>query len=434
MLHRSHFTHLHHHTDADNAPIHRYSPFGWHYLNPGGIDRPRLHNRNFGRVWHGHAITGEQNFRLNMRTLLHPALQIALQPFLSLVNKAVSEHRGDETESDMGVLLTHYRSLKDILPHRERDVVFSAVVNACRDPKTFAEAKKLWEADCHDLYVSTWDNVKNPVHSSDHVDMCNIKALTNYCQNLLDPESNTSFPESSFNKMQKNIPPLPLAEAFLHSAAKACDPIWKQVFQLSKKDFWNTSPHYSGQLWSAVLYAAGELKDEVGAIAVIEEILDCNVHLPTISAEHIVTAINSVQSENEYNKLKKLLSFFPTRVITSMRHRYVELRNAEKIPQNDKIFYHVHWLFHIRKPMHFLPRRLYFDYKPTTSKSESITQKKGIKDVMKQRIEMWKKDGTLPQDYNEDSFNVSNRIDKTIDRMKKEAWKKRTPSPGQSLS
>ncbi|KNH06874.1 beta-tubulin [Perkinsela sp. CCAP 1560/4] len=435
MFLRTRKSRLHHQTDPDNTPIHQYSPFGWHYLNPGGIDRPRLHNRNYGRLWHAHAATGNQSFRLNISQFLHPSLQFALQPFLATIAET---HTQVENGISVVDIVDHYRKIKDALPRYQRDTLFAAVVNICRNTATFQEVKKIWQSDLTEQYVAPWKALSEKSHRGIdplEPDYTNINALTTYCQNLPDTTSATSFPGSASGELGKvgvNVPPLPLAEALLHSAAVAKDPLWKEIFLLSRKSAWNTSPHYHGSLWSAVLRAAGSLADAKGVIDVLKEIISCNVLWQTIESEDYAIAINAVTADDEYTELKELLGFFPTPTVTNLRHRYVELRNAEKIPRNDKVFYHVHWLFRTRKPMHFLPRREYFDYKPSTSKTENVTQKKKIKDILQQRLELWKKDGTLPADYSEQNITVDDAKDQTIDRFKKEPWKKKIFSKGQT--
>ena len=355
-----------------------------------------------------------------------------------MISEALTKmHDGDGTV--VKSVFSHYQSIKNVLPEKQKEVVFSAVVNICRDSETFSEAKKLWEDEYHSLYVKPWmlSQDSQQIRTSPlHADMARINALKTYCNNLSDTDSVTSFPRSSIVNAvnsRRQIPPLPLAEALLHSASKAGDPIWRELFELSKRDAWNTSPHYSGDLWSIVLHAAGRLKDESGVLGALREIQSCNVHLPNVSPDGMIEAINAITSDEKYVALKEILALFPTKTLIKLRHRYVELRNAEKLPLNDKIFYHVHWLFHTRKPMHFLPRRLYFDYKPSTSKSDAVSQKKGLKDIMKQRVELWKKEGTLPEDFDENSVKVGDKIEATIERLKKEPWRKRTYSPGQQF-
>ena len=308
----------------------------------------------------------------------------------------------------------------------------------------FAQLREIWERDGSPQYIEPWlaaGALPSTLPSASETwkaDFRNLNAMRTYHSgNNPDTESATSCPEAASNALQhamgsRRNPPLCLALALMYAASKFEDPMWKDLFEFSKKERWNTSPHFPIALWGHVLDAAGMTKDEEGVVQVLREMIATRTNLHAVPCEPYVRALNAVHSEKYYEQVKPLLFDFSSRLITAIRHRYVRMRVAESIPQNDKMFYHVHWHFKIRNPMHFLPRREYFDYVPSSSVSELSQKKIGARDLLKERVKQWKTEGVLPQDYDEGTLNIDRTNEKRRERVKKEPWKKRKAVWGKS--
>eukprot|EP00759_Apiculatamorpha_spiralis_P043949 PhF_6_TR41083/c0_g1_i1/m.62239 len=363
MLRRSLSQFRHHVTDADNTPIHMYSPFGWHYLNPGGINHPRTQNRNYGLVWNLHNKHGDHSIRIDISKIMHPAYFIALEPFL----KQLAPDNANPQD-----VLKEYMRIAPRLPESERHALLAKVGGFCGDTKLYASLKPIWDRDGAPQYV----------------------------------QGNA-------------VPSVELAIGITQAACASDSPDWKVLFDCGKKDKWNTTPHYPERLWGLMIRCAANSKDENGVMDILEEAFDCRANIDVIPPEDYVTAFNSIQGDAAYERMKKFLFHLSSPAAIRLRHKYVNMRMKEQIPLNDKIFYHVHWHQVIRQPMHFLPRRLYFDYTP--SHASKLGGKPGNTDeLVKQRVQQWKEEGLLPEDS--EGLKINTKADFFYERHRKVGW------------
>eukprot|EP00760_Papus_ankaliazontas_P029204 PhM_4_TR4161/c0_g1_i1/m.34976 len=368
MLRRSTFRRVHHMTDPNNSPIHGYSPFGWHYLNSGAIDRPRLHNRNFGLTWHGHQTKADRSIQVDISKEMHPTFQLALKPYLEKLKQ-----RADAPEE----VLKEYLRVAPRMPVKERHALLAKVAEFCAHSKSYAPLKEIWERDGKSMYS-----------------------------------------DDSGNK-----PALPLLIGMTWAAAAAGAPEWKFFFEQSQVKRWDMSMSFPVTLWGVLLRCAGQLKDQQGVVDILNEMIDCRAYIDVIPGDDFVTAINCITEPGPYEQLKKVLYEMPNKLIGNAHAAYLRLRMSESIPQNDILFYHFHWHFRIRRPMHFLPRRLYFDHFPSQNVEALGRSNAPTQELLAQRVQQWKDEGVLPEDYKYE-IKVHDIVANVKEINKKEPWRR----------
>lgn len=224
-------------------------------------------------------------------------------------------------------------------------------------------------------------------------------------------------------------PPLPLVQAVLFCCSKADHAGWKPIFEACMKDGWNLTPYFETPQWSYLLKSVGRQGDELGVKMVLEELLDVQADLDRIEARSIVVALNAVKDKTVYNFVKKYLFHFGERKAKFLRITYADLRGhgAEKLrvplKENDAMFYHVCWHASVRLPRQFSPRQLYFDYTPSTLGGSTLNSNLKIDDIVKDKIDKWKAEGLLPEDY----VHEDRVFDRTVgfkNVARHERWKK----------
>lgn len=224
-------------------------------------------------------------------------------------------------------------------------------------------------------------------------------------------------------------PPLPLIQAILFCCSKSDNPGWKPIFEKCMKNGWNYSPSFDTPQWSYLLKSVGRQEDEQGVKMILEEMLDVQADLDRVEARSLVIALNAVRDKAVYNFVKKYLFHFGERKVKFLRITYSNLRGhgAEKLrvalKENDAMYYHVCWHESIRLPRQFSPRQLFFDYSPSSMGAAMHSANAKIDDIVKDKIEKWKAEGLLPEDYvHEDRVYDSATAFKNVSRQEK--WKK----------
>merc|ERR1711916_418026 len=92
----------------------------------------------------------------------------------------------------------------------------------------------------------------------------------------------------------------------------------------------------------------------------------------------------------------------------------------ESFKENGNMFYHVHWHASIRQPMPFLPRRLFFDYKPANAvEDQAKFSSKSAEKILEERLKTWKEQGLVPED------KVDDKTEKFMFWRRQEKWKKK---------
>ncbi|EPY19757.1 hypothetical protein STCU_09307 [Strigomonas culicis] len=224
-------------------------------------------------------------------------------------------------------------------------------------------------------------------------------------------------------------PPLALVQAILFCCSKSDHAGWRPIFARCLKDGWNLTPHFDTPQWSYLLKSAGRQGDEAGVQLLLEEMLDVQADLDRLEARSLVLALNAVTDKAIYNYVKRYLFHLGERKIKFLRITYTDLRGhgAAKLrtplKENDTMYYHVCWHASIRQPQQFSPRQLYFDYTPSTLGGTSHTANAKVDDIVKDKIEKWKAEGLLPEDYvHEDRVYDRTASFKSVARQEK--WKK----------
>jgi hypothetical protein len=364
--------------DPDTDPALHYSPFHWNYLLPQTMIVPQTQNqrgparrrKRLGRKFNGVWVDTE----------MHPAFRVALQPWLRklALTRFVPPTKPTEAVADYSA---HSKMVGDQL---SRHGWLAKVIQLCAMHKSASEPLALWSEDCHALYVTG-----------------------------------------------NQIPPAPLAIAMVYATAAAGAPEWRSFFRCCLKGKWNLTPRFPMPLWNNVLQHAGEAEDEEAVLEILDEMIDLQVHLDAVSAHAYVHAFNAVRSKPGYERVKKLLFLLCAEKATVVSRAYAGLRtrveleqeNAPKLKDNDEMFYHLHWHQSIRNPLRFLPRRLYFDYKPGAAIDTKV-QKKSVDTLVAERLQKWKEQGLVPDDY-EDSQKVDDISERFKFWRRQEKWKKK---------
>lgn len=245
------------------------------------------------------------------------------------------------------------------------------------------------------------------------------------------PKETEGNSDASDSHSHRRPPPLPLVKAILFACSKSDHAGWRAIFEQCLKTGWNYTPYFETAQWSYLLKSIGRQGDERGVRLVLEEMLDVKADLDRVEARSIVFALNAVKDKEIYNYVKQYLFHFGERKVKFLRITYSDLRGhgAGKLrlplnpAENDEMYYHVCWHESIRLPRTFSPRQLYFDYTPSSIVGGAQDPNAKIDDIVRDKIEKWKGEGLLPEDYvHEDRVYDRATAFKNVARQEK--WKR----------
>jgi hypothetical protein len=368
-------------TNADTDPSINRGVFGWSELLPQGMPVPSAHNREVSMP--GRRYGGKRAYHSVWVDLqMHPAFRVALDPYLRKLplTRIVPATKVADAAADYASVAPKVGDIAS------RHGWLAKVAQLGGLKRTSSEVLPLWAMDCHAMYV-TGDAV----------------------------------------------PPPALAVAMCFCTAASQAPEWRSFFQCSLASKWDATKHFTPALWSELLACAGRLGDEDGVLALLDEMVDLQVNLQNIAADGFARAFNAVTGQEAYERIKKFLFMVEHDKVTDIFKRYYGLRAAveredpagEGFRDNDNMFYHVHWHNTIRQPLKFMPRRQYFDYKPTTFvDDEKKFHKRSVDSILEERLAKWKEQGLVPDDY-QDHTKVDDVNEKFDFWARQEKWKKK---------
>ncbi|ESS63646.1 hypothetical protein TcG_06383 [Trypanosoma cruzi] len=365
--------------NPDTSPMLAYSQYHWHYNLPQGMERPHGVNRTMTAPYQSaHSLVNKYR-GVWIELEMHPAFRVALEPQLRKLpqGRTIPKTSVDEVISD------YINTAHLIQDEMTRDLWLAKVLQHCAFQRS-NEGMALWEKYCHSRFIADGATA---------------------------------------------TPPLPLVKAILFYCSKIDHQGWCSIFQKCLKNDWNYTPLFDTAQWNFLLKSVGRMGDEKGVRLILEEMLDVQADLDRVEARSIVIALNAVTDNDIYEYIKKYLFNFGERKVKFLRIIYSDLRGHGagklRIPlkENDKMFYHVCWHSSIRAPRQFSPRQLYFDYKPSTLGASVHNPNAKIDDIVKDKIEKWKTEGLLPEDYvHEDRVYDRGTAFKNVARQEK--WKK----------
>jgi len=368
-------------TNVDTDPSINRSVFGWSELHMQGLVSPSAHNREAAMPARRYgAKRAYHNVWVDLE--MHPAMRVALDPYLRKLplTRAVPNTKLSDAADEYAKIAPRVGDVAS------RHGWLAKVAQLGGLKGSSSEVLPLWATECHELYV-TGDAV----------------------------------------------PPTPLAIGMCFCTAASKAPEWRSFFQCCLRNKWNLTPHFSPAMWTTLLSCAGRMGDEDGVLEIIDEMVDLGVNLNNIGADAFVRGFNAVTGEEAYERVKKFLFLLDQEKVTSIFKRYYGLRAAvereeadgEGFTDNDNMFYHVHWHNSIRQPQRFVPRRLFFDYKPSTFiDDEKKFHKKSVDSILEARLAKWKEEGLVPEDY-VDTTKVEDINEKFDFWARQEKWKKK---------
>ena len=235
----------------------------------------------------------------------------------------------------------------------------------------------------------------------------------------------------------------------------------------TENNCWNATQSFPVNLWNYLLKYRGMKGDELGVLMIFRELANLQYPVDHLSGDCILLGLNCIKSdEHYYSEVKqRVMNLFSPDKALSLAKIYTTLRSKAEIfaeneeelteaqeeakklleaetshsifhssalthkelPENDKMYYHVQWHSTIRQPMSFLPRRLYFDYKPSLSSSKSGSEaRRNASDIVADRIKAWKEQGLLPEDYDEkeEEVKITDFSANYKNSLRAERWKK----------
>jgi hypothetical protein len=380
MLRRSTVARGHLPINPDTNPSFQYSPFHWNYMLPQNMEAPRRVNRAMSMPYQGRRVNKFKGVWI--ATDMDPAFRVALEPYLSKLplTRVVPPTPPTEAVKDfekVGKLVGDERSRRGWL---------AKVAHLCAIHKKADLVLPLWALECHAQYVSG-----------------------------------------------TAVPPLPLAQAMVYCTAASGAAEWRGFFDCCLQNKWNHTPMFDLELWNQLLLNIGSLGDGAGVMAVLREMIDVQVNLDQVNAVALVQALNAVTEAEGYAEIKKFLFLLSADKSLILLKTYTKLRSAAELKTkgaaelmvNDNMFHHVHWHSRVRQPMQFTPRQTYFDYIPTSGvTADKRNARKSGDDIVKDKIEKWKSEGLLPEDY----VHEETVYDKTASfkqTARSEKWKKK---------
>ena len=360
-----------------DSPMNRYSSFHWHYERSQVMQPPQRVNRSLTGPYRGRHNNVNKYKGVWIDIDMHPAMRVALAPYLDKLQ--VSRQVPSTTAEDA---VNDYKTVSPLVQDDQARLNWLAkVIQLCAfKGGNMNLVQPLWDAECNERFVVGTER-----------------------------------------------PPAPLVMAYLFACAASSSKAWLPVFKNCLREEWNLTPHFGTDMWNQILLCSGRAGDSASSMLVLHEMLDVQENLELVDRKSYVAAFNVIKADNDYNAFKKFLfSLEPTKI--TQIHKYYIIKRSESeeddtFPDNDKIFYHVAWHQAIRTPRGFNPRQLYFDYKPVFHTRDSETSKKNVTDVVKDKIQKWKEEGLLPEDY-EFEGNVEDRGAKFRAKMRHEHWAK----------
>lgn len=356
-----------------------YSQYHWHYNLPQGMERPYAVNQRMAAPYQSAHSLANKYRGVWIELDMHPVFRVALEPQLSKL-----PHGRTLPRSSVKEIISDYNNMAHLIDDETaRDIWLAKVFQHCAFQRS-VDAIELWDKYCHSRFIADGATAKPA--------LALVKSILFYCSKID------------------------------HSA-------WRPIFERCLKDGWNYTPFFDTAQWSFLLKSVGRMGDEHGVRLLLEEMLDVQADLDRVEARSLVVAFNAITDINIYEYLKKYLFNFGERKMRFLRITYSDLRGhgADKLrvplKENDKVYYHVCWHSSIRAPRQFSPRQLYFDYTPSTLGASAHNPNAKIDDIVKEKIEKWKSEGVLPEDYvHEDRVYDRGAAFKNVARQEK--WKK----------
>lgn len=344
------------------------------------MERPHSVNRSLPAPFQAHHSSANKYRGVWISTEMHPAFLVGLEPQLRKL-----PHGRVVPQTSVEEVVAEYEKLAPLINDTEaRDSWLAKIFQHCAFQRRGEEAMQLWEKFAAPRFMQEESTAK---------------------------------------------PPLALVQAILFCCSKSDHAGWESIFAKCLKDGWNYTPYFDTPQWSYLLKSLGRLGNEHGIKRVLEEMVDVQADLDRVEARSIVFALNAVRDKEVYNYAKKCLFYFGERKVRYIFKTYTDLRGhgAEKLriplKENDAMFYHVSWHASIRLPRQFSPRQLYFDYTPSHLSSDGHSANAKVDDIVKEKIEKWKAEGLLPEDYvHEDRVYDRTSAFKNVARQEK--WKK----------
>lgn len=360
--------------NPDTSPMLAYSNYHWHYNFPQGMEAPRRVNRS-KEVPFIPQISNVNKYKGVWVDLEIPvAYRVALGPQLEklALGRVVPKTPIAEAVAD-------FEKFAPLIEEGVREAWLAKVAQLGGFQRSSESVHQLWKAHLESKYT-------------------------------------TSRP----------TPSVPLIIGMLFSYAASGSIEWKGFFQRCLKAEWNATPQFPVSLWNELLMNCGKLGDEGGTIMLLEEMLDVHADIEHLEAASLLWGLNAVHGNESYNFVKKYLFHFSERKAEHLAKKYSLLRAQSEengLKDNDQMFYHVLWHNSIRQPRQFSPRQLYFDYVPSTLAKTSHNANAKIDTVVKDKIEKWKQEGLLPEDYEHtDKVYDKSAAFKNVQRQEK--WKK----------
>lgn len=366
--------------NPDTSPMLAYSQYHWHYNLPQGMERPHSINRTMAAPFKSSHSLVNRYRGVWVATEMHPSFLVALEPQLLKL-----PHGRVVPQTPVAEVVAEYEALAPLIDDAgARDGWLAKVFQHCAFQRKGDEAMALWETFCAPRFMGDTATEK---------------------------------------------PPLPLVQAILFCCSKTDNAGWGPIFDKCMKDGWNYTPAFDTPQWSYLLKSIGRQGDEAGVQLVLAEMLDVQADLDRVEARSLVIALNAVKDKAAYNYVKKYLFHLGERKIKFLRITYSNLRGhgVEKLrtplAENDAMYYHVCWHESVRSPRQFSPRQLYFDYSPSTLGTATHSANAKIDEIVKDKIDKWKAEGLLPEDYqHDDRIYDSSAAFKSVSRQEK--WRK----------
>lgn len=421
-----------HSHDVQQDQMLGYSPFGWNYLLPQNMVFPWRVNRNMTMAHRNTRAPRAKYTGVWVDVEPMPVvMQEALKPWLSKLALGRTLPPTDPAEA-----IADFEKISPLLLKNNN--------NNNNQNSLESQTVRCWLAKV--------------------IQLCAMKK-----QNDLGVELWKKFLSSSSSSSSSSVPvEINLASALLYCTAgsSADAAFFHELFNrcASREDSvgWNATQSFNVNLWNSLLSNRGLKGDEAGVLMIFRELASLQYDVNTLSGDCIIVALNCIKSDELYTEVKeKVLPLFAAERVKVLGYTYTKLRSKAEmaaasggeeeksddnsnnnetahsvyfnktlthaeLPENDKMYYHVSWHSRVRQPMEFMPRRLYFDYKPSMAAAKSGTEaRKNAKDIVKDRIKTWKEEGLLPEDYDENQeLKFHDSASAYKNSMRSEKWKK----------
>jgi hypothetical protein len=361
--------------NPDTSPMVSYNNYHWNYTKPQGMEAPLTVNRTMSAPY----TSAHRNVNLYrgvwIELDMHPVYRVALEPYLKKLplTRKIPNTSCDEAASDFRAVSPKVNNAA------AEDAWLAKVFQLCGFQRKGEVALSLWNDFCKERFTKNGEK-----------------------------------------------PPVALIKAILFCLTKSGSAEWQAIFDQCLKHGWNITPLFDTSLWACLLECAGRLDDGKAVRKILDEMIDVQACIDSVDSTSLVVAVNAITDPDDYNFLKKFLFNLGGAKTLSLAKRYTSLRGKDaaslKVPlkENDNVYYHVCWHSSVRQPQKFSPRQLFFNYKPS-AETVSTTPNSKMEDIVKEKIENWKAEGLLPQDYvHEDSWYDKAQAFKLV--AKQERW------------